>query len=202
MKTSEKIEKLLKDEHVLYLYQFPYRDLYGIDTDRVKYTMIVDDVYRTLEVLNEVIESFTVFRKDYWFEQVLEGKIKAWECACLKKKYILKEYVKLLLTTDPVGLRLQIESLKQDVYKSKNKGLCLNLLKQINFANQIIENHKIVNYNVLGDAYDAINAAEADKVLEVFGNYFTPQYELLKKYTDGPLLKYKQNELQRNKKCD
>lgn len=198
MKVSEKIEKLLNDAHVLYLYEFPYRELYGMDTDKVKYIMIVDDVYRALEVLNNTAESFTVFRKDYWFDQVLEGKIKAWECACLKKKYVLKEYVKLLLTTDPVGLRLQIESLKQDVYKSKNKGLCLNLLKQINFANQIIENHKIVNYNVLGDAYNAITKTEPENVLEVFGNYFTTQYELLKKYTDGPLLKYKQNELQRN----
>lgn len=106
----------------------------------------------------------------------------------------------MLLTTDPVGLRLQIENLKQEIYKTNSKGLCLNLLKQVNFANQIIENHKIVNYKVLGDAFNAINAAETDKVLEVFGNYFTPQYELLKKYTDGPLLKYKQNELQRNER--
>lgn len=65
MKTSEKIKKLLENEHVLYLYQFPYRELYGIDNDRVKYIMIVDDIYRTLDVLNDSTESFAIFRKDY-----------------------------------------------------------------------------------------------------------------------------------------
>lgn len=35
---------------------------------------------------------------------VLDNKIPAWECACLNKKFIKKEYVKLILKTDIVKL--------------------------------------------------------------------------------------------------
>ena len=38
----------------------------------------------------------------------MNGSIEAWECACLNKKFIIKEHVKLLMKTDPLGLRKQI----------------------------------------------------------------------------------------------
>ena len=43
-----------------------------------------------------------------WFDDVMNGSIEAWECACLNKKFIIKEHVKLLMKTDPLGLRKQI----------------------------------------------------------------------------------------------
>ena len=43
-----------------------------------------------------------------WFDEVMNGSIEAWECACMNKKFIIKEHVKLLMKTDPLGLRKQI----------------------------------------------------------------------------------------------
>jgi len=95
---------------------------------------------------------------------VLSNDIVAWECACLPKKYILKEHVKLLLQTDPLKLRKEFDKKIKTVYsklpKLFSEGNTLTaqkelfeLLKYLIFANQIIENHKIVNFKVIGNIY-------------------------------------------------
>jgi hypothetical protein len=50
-----------------------------------------------------------------WFDEVMSGSIEAWECACMNKKFIIKEHVKLLMKTDPLGLRKQIVKMNNDI---------------------------------------------------------------------------------------
>ena len=40
----------------------------------------------------------------------MNGNMEAWECACLNKKFILKEHVKLMLVTNPLQLRKHYEA--------------------------------------------------------------------------------------------
>ena len=96
------------------------------------------------------------------------------------------------MKTDLVQLRKCVDKqLKSfDLVKNPNqRGACLKTLKYCAFANQIIENHKIINYHIFGDAFKALNSASLDNIQLIFYNYFSPQYRLLKKYTDGALSK-------------
>lgn len=55
-----------------------------------------------------------------WFDDVMNGSIEAWECACLNKKFIIKEHVKLLMKTDPLGLRKQIVKMNNEITEDSN----------------------------------------------------------------------------------
>ena len=48
---------------------------------------------------------FALYTTQEWFDKVTRNDLQAWECACLPKKFIHKEHVKLLLSTNPVQLR-------------------------------------------------------------------------------------------------
>ena len=122
----------------------------------------------------------------------MNGDILAWECACLNKKYVIKEHVKLLMKTDLLQLRqcvdIQLDKIGETEFPSERQQ-SLKAIKYCIFANQIIENHKIVNYNVLGPAHNALS--RTDNIKEVFYDYFSPEYSLLKKRTDEILYKSK-----------
>lgn len=186
----EIISKWIENPEVLYIYKLP-RDLYGIDSDKSNYIIVVKDTF--IDKLPDPRKEFcyNIFYIDNWFNRVLTGDLLAWECACLNKKYIIKEHVKLLLKTDPLQLRRDLDKMIKTVNFSDtpSKGLCLRVLKYIAFANQIIENHKIVNYNILRNAYLSLKGASENNLQEIFYSYLSPQYTLLRKYTDGMLLK-------------
>lgn len=48
----------------------------------------------------------------YWFDKVLLGDIDTWECACMNKKFIIKEHVKLMMKTNSLQLRKNVDALK------------------------------------------------------------------------------------------
>ena len=52
---------------------------------------------------------FMLFTTDEWFNKVINGELIAWECACLPKKFIHKEHVKLMMSTNPLQLRKDYE---------------------------------------------------------------------------------------------
>ena len=114
------LNKLIDNPKVLYIYEVGLQ-IYGLFPEIKDRDFVVicennyipeipntkmDDESVTLfyDTEKEHFKFNIIFIKD-WFERVLNGDLLAWECACLPKKYIHKEYVKLLLQTNPLQLR-------------------------------------------------------------------------------------------------
>ena len=107
------------------------------------------------------------------------------------------------MNTNPLQLRkcfditkAQILSNLGDTELSKQ----FNLWKIILFArfcNQIIENHKIVNFrNSVNDYYELKKYDDFDELFSVFHKLLTPELNLLYKSTDGLLNREKLSKLQ------
>lgn len=114
----------------------------------------------------------------------MNGSIEAWECACLNKKFIIKEHVKLLMKTDPLGLRKQIVKMDNAIdpenFDPKEAWKVITYCK---FANQIIENHKIINFKEANPERKPIINGDYD----VYKFYLQNPLTLLKNSTDGML---------------
>ena len=177
------LEYLMKDPDCLYIYN---RDLsiYGLPS-KERYTIIVKDNWVCPdEYWDDTERNFEIYSLSEWFDFVLNGKLIGWECACLNKKYVLKEHVKLLMTTNPIQLRKDVDDFARLVKLASNTDptLYINLLRQIKFSIQIIQNHKIVNYKDGLDDYLAIKNAESkEEIWEIIDKY----YDELKSLTDG-----------------
>lgn len=123
-----------------------------------------------------------------WFQDVLDGSILGWECACLNKKFVIKEHVKLLMKTEPLKLRKQILLMdKRIIPENFNIKDAWQVIIYCKFANQIIENHKIVNYSVANDEWKKLS--ESDDQYNCYQELLQQPLNLLKKYTDGMLKK-------------
>lgn len=131
---------------------------------------------------------FIFFTVDEWFDMVMNNHMYAWECACLNRKFIHKEHVKLLLTTDLIKLRngfdktyktnKTIAQKIQNRNPDKFKKILWETIKNAIFTLQIIENHKIINYTA------ANNYINVDS-FELFEEKINIFYDKIKKYTDG-----------------
>lgn len=196
------LNKLKEDKLVYFIYQRGsiIYDLNTANSD-VDYLVIVDDDYANKEIVynpdypNQLgnikvnKDDFTFITISEWFKKIELCDIDCWECACLPKKFVHKEHVKLLMHTDPLKLRLQIDQLLKDPIP-KNY---YSILKKIKFAIQIIENHKIVNFKDGNGECKLIKSSNPD--LSAFINLITPSYNILKKLTNGILEKSKYERL-------
>lgn len=195
------LNKLKEDKLVYFIYQRGsiIYDLNTANSD-VDYLVIVDDDYANKEIVHNPDypnqlgnikinkDDFTFITISEWFKKIELCDIDCWECACLPKKFVHKEHVKLLMHTDPLKLRLQIDQLLKDP-TLKN----YSILKKIKFAIQIIENHKIVNFKDGNGECKLIKSSNPD--LSAFINLITPSYNILKKLTNGILEKSKYERL-------
>ena len=196
------LTKLKEDKLVYFIYQRGsiIYDLNTANSD-IDYFVIVDDNYANKEIVynpeypNQLgnikinKDDFTFITISEWFKKIESCDIDCWECACLPKKFVHKEHVKLLMHTDPLKLRLQIDRLLKN---PKPKDYC-SILKKIKFVIQIIENHKIVNFKDGNGECKSIKSSNPDS--EAFINLITPSYNILKKLTDGILEKSKYERL-------
>ena len=155
---------------------------------------------------------FIFFTTDEWFQKVMSGSIQAWECACLPKKFIHKEHVKLLMSTNPLQLRKDCDNmielsffvaseyyLKED-FKNEKKSLW-EVIKNIKFANQIIENHKIVNFKESNYEYNVLvnnDVDDEETIIKCWLDLMKPCKQILNKATDGMLEKDKQKRIIQN----
>lgn len=89
------------------------------------------------------------------------------------------------MTVNPLQLRKNYEAVKN---LPPTKEAWLKLFMQLKFTNQILENHKIKNFNI-SSAYKAFEYSE--NVEETFYNIAQKEIRYLKKYTDEMLLKDK-----------
>ena len=210
------LNKLINDPKVLYIYEVGIQ-VYGLfpDTKDRDFVIICDNNYvPEIENLQDEFENtfmlddpedgslqIQIIGINDWFERVLNGDLLAWECACLPKKYIHKEYVKLMLTTNPLQLRKNFDQYYKDVipaaenmFKSGNtitgQKILWNIIRDVMFINQIIENHKILNFKEPQSAYRNIvngQCTDWDTTFSVFYEYFIKHRDRLREYTDGIL---------------
>ena len=176
--TNEFINYLKENPDCLYIYNRDF-SIYGLP-DKERYTIVVkNDWVCPEDWIGFDTQIYQIYDIITWFDLVLNGSLICWECACLNKKYVIKEYVKLIMNTNPLQLRKYIDSEKSKVYGLQDIN-GWELIKNIKFVNQIIDNHKIINFKEASvDYYN----------LDDYDNRFNSSYEYLKRLTDGILKK-------------
>ena len=191
------LNKLIEHPEVYYIYDLRGA-AFGVD-DLGEYIIVTKDGLVIKDELDDSeIVKVSIYSSSEWFKLVVNGEILPWICACIDKKYILKEYVKLLMTTNPLQLRKCFEATKVQILSNLGEtesSKRFNLWKIILFArfcNQIIENHKIVNFkNSANDYQELRKYTDDNELLNAFNALITPEINLLYKSTDGLLKREK-----------
>lgn len=163
------IEMLKRDPLVYYIYQ---KDLsiFGIEADISQYLVVIDKAYNIPSELKENT-SFEFLEIQDWFSKVLNSEIIAWQCLCLNRKFVIKEHVKLNIAADILKLRKNFNAI-YDPYVIfamseisagnfvNGKLKLLEVLKEGDFSNQIIDFHKIINFGVVKSYYNELMKTE------------------------------------------
>lgn len=196
------LNKLIEHPEVYYIYDLRGA-VFGIDNLGEYIVVIKDGLVIKDELDDSEIVKVSIYSSSEWFKLVINGEILPWICACLDKKYVLKEYVKLLMTTNPLQLRKCFDTTKNQILSNPGEtelSKQFNLWKIILFArfcNQIIENHKIVNFrNSASDYRELRKYNNFDELLNIFNVLITPELNLLYKSTDELLKQEKITKLQ------
>ena len=196
------LNKLIEHPEVYYIYDLRGA-VFGIDNLGEYIVVIKDGLVIKDELDDSEIVKVSIYSSSEWFKLVINGEILPWICACLDKKYVLKEYVKLLMTTNPLQLRKCFDTTKNQILSNLGEtelSKQFNLWKIILFArfcNQIIENHKIVNFrNSASDYRELRKYNNFDELLNIFNVLITPELNLLYKSTDELLIQEKITKLQ------
>ena len=191
------LNKLIEHPEVYYIYDLRGA-AFGVD-DLGEYIIVTKDGLVIKDELDDSeIINVSIYSSSEWFKLVVNGEILPWICACIDKKYILKEYVKLLMTTNPLQLRKCFEATRVQILSNLGEtesSKRFNLWKIILFArfcNQIIENHKIVNFKNSANDYQELRKYTNDnELLNAFNALITLEINLLYKSTDGLLKREK-----------
>ena len=191
------LNKLIEHPEVYYIYDLRGA-VFGIDNLGEYIVVVKDGLVIKDELDDSEIVKVSIYSSSEWFKLVVNGEILPWICACIDKKYILKEYVKLLMTTNPLQLRKCFEATRVQILSNLGEtefSKRFNLWKIILFArfcNQIIENHKIVNFkNSANDYQELRKYTDDNELLNAFNALITPEINLLYKSTDGLLKREK-----------
>ena len=206
------LEHLIEDPKVYYVYQRG-SSIYGLNTkdSDIDYLVIIDSEYNVPEEfkLCEFDSGYKNDRKNIkfdncdfmfiyiqnWFKMVLDNKISAWECACLNKKFIKKEYVKLILKTDIVKLikDLLIRRLALGNHVMDHKFIWY-FVKDVLFTQQIIDFHKITDFKEANKYYNDIKNADIQQRLDFANQIFNSFFEKNKGQYEYYIKSIKQNE--------
>lgn len=167
-----------------YIYNRDF-SIYGLPS-KEKYTVIVKDDWICPEEYSDYDKDvFEIYTLTAFFDFVLKGKLIGWECSCLNKKYVIKEHVKLMITTNPIQLRKDVDTLRNMIQTKEHlqtTDAMYDLIRAIRFSIQIIQNHKIVNYK---DGYEDYIAVENAETFVEMWNIVDVSYRTLKSLTDG-----------------
>lgn len=200
------LNKLIEHPEVYYIYDLRGA-VFGVDNLGEYIVVVKDGLIIEDELDDSEIVKVSIYSSSEWFKLVINGEILPWICACIDKKYILKEYIKLLMTTNPLQLRKCFDITKNQILLNLGKtelSKQFNLWKIILFArfcNQIIENHKIVNFrNSANDYFELRKYNNFDDLLNVFNALIIPELNLLYKSTDELLKQEKIAKLQQKNK--
>ena len=195
------LNKVIEHPEVYYIYDLRGA-AFGIDNLGEYIIVVKDGLIIKDELDDSEIVKVSIYSSSEWFKLVTNGDILPWICACINKKYIIKEYVKLLMSTNPLQLRKCFDLTKNRILSNIEEVELkhFNLWKIILFArlcNQIIENHKIVNFGNSADDYQELKKYDnLDDLLNAFNILLAPELDLLYKTTDGLLKQEKITKLQ------
>lgn len=219
------LEHLINHAFVYYVYRTD-DSIFGIKTDKETYLVIINEKYilpKEFKNAEYVLMPNKVYPRSVdfegarfnflciseWFDLVLSGSLLAWQCNCLSKKFIYKEYIKLLIKTDLVNLRKhydvcmsQLSNVEVLINKgeyNKAKEILFHMIKDFRLSVQIIENHKIVNYHSVVSDYNALMEAENNKesIMAVFEKLNKDSGKILCKYTNGAKAKRSEDKLKK-----
>lgn len=196
------LEHLIEDPKVYYVYQRG-SSIYGLNNKNsdIDYLVIIDSEYNLPEEFKEFefnsgyinarknikydnCDFMFIFIQD-WFKLVIDNKIPAWECACLNKKFIKKEYVKLIIKTDIIKLIKDLMIRRQALFTYLNDyKIVWYFIKDVLFTQQIIDFHKITDFKEANKYYNDIkNAESGDRVIlinQIWNQFYSKnkgQYE-------------------------
>lgn len=195
MKTNKFLQHLIEDPKVYYIYQRG-SSIYGLNTkdSDVDYLVIIDSEYELPEeylsyeynsgyindrknIKYENADFVFVFIQN-WFKMVLDNKIPAWECACLNKKFIKKEYVKLILKTDLIKLIKDLMIRKSAIINYvTNPKIVWYFIKDILFTQQIIDFHKITDFKEANKYHRDIVNSDSDGRIAFINQIWNQFYE-------------------------
>ena len=198
------LNKLIVHPEVYYIYDLRGA-VFGVDNLGEYIVVVKDGLIIEDELDDSEIVKVSIYSSSEWFKLVINGEILPWICACIDKKYILKEYIKLLMTTNPLQLRKCFDTTKNQILSNIEEIELkqFNLWKIILFArfcNQIIENHKIVNFrNSVSDYQELKKYNNFDELLNIFNTLISSELNLLYKSTDELLKQEKITKLQQKK---
>ena len=198
------LNKLIEHPEVYYIYDLRGA-VFGVDNLGEYIVVVKDGLIIEDELDDSEIVKVSIYSSSEWFKLVINGEILPWICACIDKKYILKEYIKLLMTTNPLQLRKCFDTTKNQILSNIEEIELkqFNLWKIILFArfcNQIIKNHKIVNFrNSVSDYQELKKYNNFDELLNIFNTLISSELNLLYKSTDELLKQEKIIKLQQKK---
>ena len=178
------LEYLKECPDCCYIYNLDF-SIYGLPS-KERYVIVVKDDWICPDEYSDYDDFiYEIYTLKEFFDFVLKGKLIGWECSCLNKKYIIKEHVKLMMTTDPIQLRKDIDILRKTIQQNEclqTTDMMYELVRNIRFSVQIIQNHKIVNYK---DGHEDYIALENAETFNEMWNIANISYETLKSLTDG-----------------
>lgn len=206
------LQHLIEDPKVYYVYQRG-SSIYGLnnkDSD-IDYLVIIDSEFELPEEFKEYeFESgYINARKNIkydncdfmfvliqnWFNMVIDNKIPAWECACLNKKFIKKEHVKLILKTDIIKLTKDLMIRRQALFNHLNDYKTVwYFIKDILFTQQIIDFHKITDFKEANQYYNDIKNSDKDSRIAFVNQMWKQFYEKNKSQYEYYVKSIKQNE--------
>lgn len=213
MSQNKFLQSLIEDPLVYYIYQrgsFIY-ELNTKDSDK-DYFVIIDPEYKLPEEYKEYQYKpqfhlndrknvkyencdFVFLYTSTWFDRVANNDIQAWECACLNKKFIIKEHVKLLLKTDTIQLiKNIIKQVPMLVQYSVNPKRSWDFIKDLLFTQQIIDNHKIVNFKEANNYRETLESLNQQETYDLLKLKFQQFYDRHKSQYEYYLKSIKQNE--------
>ena len=202
----------MEDPKVYYIYQRG-SSIYGLNTkdSDIDYLVIIDSEYKLPEEFKEYefdsgyknarknikydnCDFMFMFIQD-WFKMVLDNKISAWECACLNKKFIKKEYIKLILKTDIIKLIKDLMIRRQALFNYLDDyKIVWYFIKDILFTQQIIDFHKITDFKEANKYYNDIKNAESDDRVILINKIWNQFYSKNKSQYEHYIKSIKQNE--------
>lgn len=205
------LEHLIEDPLVYYVYQRG-SSIYSLNTEEsdIDYLVIIDSQYILPGefIKYEFDSGYLNTRKNVkyencdfmfidiqdWFNLVINNDIQAWECACLNKKFIKKEYVKLILKTDPILLIKNIFKQSSILDNTCNYKHLWYFGKDILFTQQILDFHKIVDFQEANNLYYGIKAQSDVSIAQnIVKETFQQFYEKNKGQYEQYLKSIKQN---------
>ena len=199
------LNKLIEHPEVYYIYDLRGA-VFGVDNLGEYIVVVKDGLIIEDELDDSEIVKVSIYSSSEWFKLVINGEILPWICACIDKKYILKEYIKLLMTTNPLQLRKCFNITKNQILSNLGEtelSKQFNLWKIILFArfcNQIIENHKIINFrNSANDYFELRKYDDFNELVSIFNKLLAPELNLLYKSTNNLLKQEKIAKLQQKK---